>query len=181
MDLVLRSVLMILLGYALLIVQSTLGVVFSLHPYTPILILPIVIFLGVSPDVQLVRGALIAFLLGYLLDLFSGNRLSVQTFVMVSVFMLVRGAGLRLFLRGPTFQVPLTFVVGFLAGAAALASRAIFEVRPPIPSGSKWETALFLAGSALFTAVAAPVVFFLAQRVEGVLATGRREEAGPTP
>ena len=176
-----RSVAMIALGFALLIVQSTLGAVVPLHPFVPNFVLPLVIFLGVSPDVPIARGAGMAFALGYLIDVFSGNRMGPGTFLMVLTFMVLRGAGFRLFLRGPHFQIPLTFVVGMFAGGAALTIRAVFETRPPVLVGHAWGSILMLAASSLVTAVAAPLLFFAAQRVESILSTSRREEGSTTP
>lgn len=172
-----RSLVIVALGFALLVLQATATTLFPMYPFTPNLILPIVIFLGVSPEVHVVRGATVSFLLGYLVDLFSGNLLGLQTFVMVATFMLARGAGLRLFLRGPVFQVVLTFVVGALAGGAVLALRAIFEDPAPFPAGSAWTTGIALAAPALVTALAAPLVFHAVRRVESWVMRGG-EEAG---
>lgn len=192
MNVWLRSAALIGLGFLLLVLQSTLAVLISWHPVEPNLLLPIVIFLGVSPDVQLLRGAVISFALGYLLDLFCGNLMGLQTFIMVATFMLARGAGLRLFLRGPVFQVVLTFIVGVLSSGTVLALRAIFE--SAFRAGMALDTAgpsllaygrtgvgalVSLVPPALVTAMAAPVVFLAARRVDSV-ATRRREEAGVT-
>ena len=170
-----RSVLLVLLGLALLITQSVLASVVPLHPFIPSLILPVLIYLGVSPEVHLVRGAILAFLLGYLYDLFSGNLMSLQTFVAVSTFMLARGAGLRLFLRSPSFQVLLTFIVAALAGGATLALRTIFADNTPFPYGGVRETATLLVAPAIATALAAPLVFPAVQRIEA--AAPKRQEA----
>jgi rod shape-determining protein MreD len=172
-----RSVGLVLLGLGLLVGQSALGTLVSLHPFEPNLLLPIVIYLGVSPDVSIVRGSVVSFALGYLLDLFSGNLMSLQTFLMVATFMLARGAGLRLFLRGPLFQILLTFVIGLLASGAGLAMRAIFEARAPFRAGTAWDTLASQAGPALVTALAAPLVFLAARRVDSLMVR-RREESG---
>ncbi len=89
-----RSIAIVGLGFSLLLVQSILGSVLTIHPFSPHLLLPIVLYVGVAPDVPLVRGAFVSFLLGYLLDLFSGNLMSLQTFICVATFVLARGAGL---------------------------------------------------------------------------------------
>ncbi|MFW6031225.1 MAG: hypothetical protein ACOC9T_01425 [Myxococcota bacterium] len=180
MNVVMRSVGLVGLGFGLLVLQSTLATLISWHPLEPNLLLPIVIFLGVSPNVRIARGAAISFALGYLLDLFCGNLMSLQTFVMVATFMLARGAGLRLVLRGPVFQVVLTFVVGVLTSGAVLALRAIFEERPPFPAGTAGGTLLSIVGPAFVTAVAAPVIFLAARRIDS-RTVRRREEAGVTP
>jgi rod shape-determining protein MreD len=172
-----RSVGLVLLGLVLLVLQSAATTMGAFHPYEPNLLLPIVIYLGVSPDVSMVRGSAVSFCLGYLLDLFCGNLMSLQTFIMVATFILARGAGLRLFLRGPAFQVLLTFVIGMLSGGAVMALRAIFEARAPFRAGTAWETLAALARPSLVTALAAPLVFLAARRVEAIMVR-RREESG---
>jgi rod shape-determining protein MreD len=172
-----RSAALVAFGFVLLVVQSTITAVFPLHPFSPNLLLPVVIFLGVSPDVHIVRGVVISFLLGYLLDIFSGNPMSLATFLLVAMFLVARGAGLRLFLRGPAFQVALTFVATLVAGGASYALRAIFERPAPFPVDAPFTTALALFGPAIATALAAPLVFAAVQRIDA-LSTTRREDAG---
>jgi rod shape-determining protein MreD len=194
-------------GFLLLIVQATLATHVSLHPFTPNLMLPMVIFLGVQPEVGMLRGALISFLLGYLLDEFCGSPMGLQTFVLVATFMVARGAGIRLFLRGALFQIGLVFVAGIIAGGTILALRAIFSPADPFPLempatglagdvvalltstgeddaplvGSILGTALTLIGSAAATAIFAPGVFSVMRRLDA-LETRRREagEGAPT-
>ena len=170
-----RSALLVLLGLSLLVLQSVLASVLPLHPFVPSLILPVLIYLGVSPEVHLVRGALLAFFLGYLYDLFCGNLMSLQTFMAVATFMLARGAGLRLFLRSPSFQVMLTFVVAIVAGGATLALRTIFADNAPFPWGGVRETAMLLVAPAVATALTAPLVFPAVQRIEAT--APKRQEA----
>ena len=90
-----RSVLIVTLGFLLLLLRSVVWRAVALGPFTPQLVLPMAIFLGVSPDVRLVRGAVIAFLLGYLSDGFCGLPMSVHTFLTMATYLIVRGMGLR--------------------------------------------------------------------------------------
>lgn len=175
---VVRTMAILGLGVSLLVLQSAASALMSYHVLAPNLLLPIVIFLGVSPDVHIVRGVVISFVLGYLLDSFCGNLMSLQTFVSVATFLVARGAGLRLFLRGPVFQILLTFVVGVLAGSTILALRAIFEKLAPFPGGSVLETTVSVVGSSAVTALLAPVVFIAVRRTDS-LVLRRREEASP--
>ena len=177
MSLWLRSVWVLLLGMALMVLQSVLATALPLHPFVPILILPVLIYLGVSPDVHLVRGALLAFVLGYFFDLYSGNRMSLHTFLSVATFMLARGAGLRLFLRSPSFQVLLTFIVAALAGGATLALRAIFADNAPFPLEGVREAAMMILAPAVATALSAPLVFPAMQRIEST--SPKRQETVP--
>ncbi len=171
-----RSAAPVALALVLRVVQWMLGTLFALHPFTPNLIVPIVIFLGVSPDVHLVRGAVVAFLVGYLLDVFGGNRMGLETFVCVATFLLSRSAGLRLFMRNPGLQMALVFVVAILAGGTVLALRAIFSRPAPFPAGTALDTALAIGAPALATAVCAPLVFAAVQRIHST-AGQRREES----
>ncbi len=173
----LRGAALVVLGFVLLVVQGALAAVFPLGAITPNLILPTVIFLGVSPDVHIVRGVVVSFVLGYLLDVFTGNPMSLETFICVATFLVSRGAGLRLFLRGPAFQIGLTFLATLVAGGASLALRAVFENPPPFAVHTPLESASKLLGPAVATALLAPVVFGLALRVDGASAA-RRDDAG---
>ena len=86
----LRSLVLFLFGFAMLLVQSAVAEIVSLHPITPNLLLPIVIFLGVQQDIWLVRGAFLAFFFGFLLDQLCGSALGLSTFVMVAAFLVAR-------------------------------------------------------------------------------------------
>jgi len=101
-----------------------------------------------------------------------------MTFVLVATFVVSRFAGLRLFLRGPLFQVILTFLVSVLAGGTILALRAIFEKPAPFPVGTASSTVLTLVGPALSTALVSPLVFVAVRRVDGLVGK-RREERAP--
>ncbi len=169
-----RTLAFVFFGLALLLAHSMLGRIAPLHPFVPNLLLPVVVYLGVAPNLPLLRGALAAFVLGYLLDLFSGNRMGLETFVCVATFMISRGAGLRLFMRNPGFQAALLFVVALVAGGTTLALRAIFSKPPPFPAGTAGETAVTLVAPALATALVSPLVFAGLQRVDAAI--GRRRE-----
>lgn len=172
-----RTVALVAFGFVLLALQSAAATLVSIHPFAPNLLLPMVIYLGVAPDVHIVRGAAIAFVMGYFLDAFCGSGMGLQTFVTVSTFMVVRGAGLRLFLRGPVFQVILTFLACVLSGGTILALRAIFERPPPFAAGSLWDTVVSLVAPSLVTAAAAPLLFIAVRRIDGLVARRREEKA----
>ena len=90
-----RYLALVALGFALLVAQAALGVLMPLHEWAPNLMLPIVIYLGVTHDVQVARGAAASFVLGYLLDTFCGSPMGLQTFVMVASFLIARESGHR--------------------------------------------------------------------------------------
>ncbi len=170
-----RNLALIALGFGLLVLQAAVATLVPVHAIAPNLLLPVVIYLGVSHDVHIVRGAAISFVLGYLLDSFCGSPMGLQTFVMVATFVMARFAGLRLFMRGVPFQVALTFVVTLLAGGMILALRAIFERPQPFPTTTGWEMALAVVIPGATTAIVAPLVFVAVRRVDR-LAIRKREE-----
>ena len=161
-------------GFLLLVLQTTLATLVPLHSFTPNLILLITIYLGVAHEIHIVRGAVIAFILGYLLDSFCGNPMGLQTFVTTATFMVARGAGLRLFLRGPAFQALLASAMSLVAGVTTLALPAIFE--GITPTGNYRDTALMLLNSALVTALFAPLIFTATRKIAGWL--GQRVNEG---
>lgn len=177
-----KNITLIGLSLLLLVLQAAFATLIPLHAYAPNLMLPIVIFLGISPEAPLVRGAVIAFVLGYLLDAFCGSPVGLQTLVMVAVFMFVREVGLRLFFRGQLFQLVLTFAMALIAGGIVLALRTIFEkdVFENIRDMQVDEFRVTLgsmAKSAVATTMVAPLIFAVVGRVEGIAAL--RGEEGP--
>lgn len=171
-----RNAAFVVLGFFLLVTQAAIGALVPSNAWAPNLVLPIVLYLGVTPDVYIVRGAALSFVLGYMLDSFCGSPMGLFTFVMVAMFMAARGTGLNLFMRGALFQIVLTFGFAVLAGGAVLALRAIFEPPAPFPTGTVMETVYSLLAGALVTGVVAPVLFFGVRRMDA-LVTRRREEA----
>lgn len=169
------ALLVIVFGFFLLVFETALATLVPLHGFAPNLVLPIAIYMGVSPDVHVVRGAVTCFVLGYLLDLFCGNPMGLQTFVLTASFIVARGAGLRLFPQGTVFQILLTFVMAVAFGATVLALRAIFE-QPQVPllgdgMGAISAAPLAAAGT---TALLSPLVFAGTRRLLGV--SQKREE-----
>ena len=171
-----RYLALVALGFALLVAQAALGVLMPLHEWAPNLMLPIVIYLGVTHDVQVARGAAASFVLGYLLDTFCGSPMGLQTFVMVASFLIARGAGLN-FTRGPLLQILTTFVFGLMAGGSILALRAIFEPPPPFPLDNVTDSLAALTAGAAVAAALAPPLFRIVRRVDGLVMRRREETA----
>jgi rod shape-determining protein MreD len=183
------SIVLVLFGFTVLVAQTALSTLVPMYAFAPNLMLPIAIYLGVSAEVHLVRGALISFLLGYMLDSFCGNPMGLQTFVMTASFMVARGAGLRLFPAGPVFQVFLTFLVTLAFGATVLALRAIFEQpSAPVLGDTDADASLLrsaaraaldngstLVRSAAATALIGPLIFAGTRRIEAIGSVKREE------
>jgi rod shape-determining protein MreD len=175
------ALVLVVFGLLLLVLETALATLIPLHSFAPNLMLPIAIYLGVSPDVHIARGALVSFALGYLLDSFCGNPMGLQTFVLTASFIVARGAGLRLFPQGTLFQILLTFVMAVGFGATVLALRAIFEhpQAPPFGEGMGAISAAPLAAAAA-TALLSPLIFGATRRILGLGSTKREERTVST-
>lgn len=168
------------LGFVLLVLQTAVATLVDYHTFTPHLLLPITIFLGVNQDIPIIRGAAVAFILGYFLDAFCGSPMGLQTFMLVATFMVARSAGIRLFLQGVLFQVILTFAIGLIAGGTLLALHAIFRTVSPFPAADYRYSARVLIQSSLVTALITPFVFKALQKIKGWL-TQRTDEGPAAP
>jgi rod shape-determining protein MreD len=173
-----QNIAMVVFGFLLLVFQTTLATLAPIYAIGPNLILPITLYLGVSQEIHIVRGAIISFVLGYLLDAFCGNPIGLQTFVMVAAFMVSRGAGLRLFLRGALFQMLMAFMMTLIAGVTILALPAIFEGLAPVSNYR--HTFLMLFSSALVTALLTPPVFVVLHKIRGWFGERSDESAKAT-
>ena len=191
-----KNVVHLAFGLALLVAQAAIATFLPLHPFAPCLLLPIVIYLGVDPDVELLRGVALAFVLGYFGDEIAGVPTGLTTFVLVATFLATRGAGIRLVLRGAPFQIGLAFAVSIVASGTMLALRSIFQppeafplVMPPAGMlgaivrvfagdgsriGNPIAIATTMIASALATGLAAPLVFTVVRRIERISQRTRR-------
>ena len=158
-----RNTAFLALGIGLLIVQSNLfRLIGALHVagITPSLLLPLIVFMGVH-EYSIARGAALAFLLGYLLDLFSAAPVGLFTFITVATFVVARAAGVRLSAQTLLTKIALALVFGLIEGVLIVALTAIFGGDAARPRA----LALLVAPHAVSTAICAPLVFALAERV----------------
>jgi rod shape-determining protein MreD len=157
----LRSVIIILLAFFLLVVQSTFAHLVPLDIIVPSLSFPIVLYMSLH-DYNTAHGVLISFAIGYLMDAFAGSPMGLHTFVTVAIFLISRMATLKLFLQGWIFEILLTFLLALISSFLILTLRAIFdEDFSSLLIHLKIVT--FRAGA---SAVVAPVVFRIMDRIE---------------
>lgn len=172
-----RNLALVAFGFLLLLVETTGAALLPIHPWWPSTLLAVVIYLGVSQEVPLLRGAALSFVFGYLMDSFCGSPMGLETFVTVATFMLARAVRLRLLLRGTLFQVFMTFVITSLAGGTTLALRAIFERSEPFPLTDARPSLFAIFAPAVTTALLAPFLFTIAQRIDALARRRTSEEA----
>jgi rod shape-determining protein MreD len=158
-----RNTAFIAVGIALLIVQSNLfRLLGPLHipGIIPSLLLPLVVFMGVH-EYSIARGAALSFTLGYLLDAFAGAPNGLFTFITVATFIVSRAAGVRLAAQTLLTKIGLAFVFALVQGVLILVLSVIFGNDPARPRA----LALLVFPHAVSTALFAPLVFSLAERV----------------
>lgn len=139
-------------GFLLLLVERLAVQILPVGPFQPDLVLPFVLFLGLS-DLGRVRSLVTAFALGYMVDVFSGAPIGVFAFDMVLLLLFSQMAQLRLFLQGPVFHVGLTIAGLVLSTTVVFLLRTIFEKVPIHVS----------LPPAIATVVCAPLVFAFAR------------------
>lgn len=155
---ILRIALLLLLCLALAVLESVVPFVFHLRAARPDLLLIVVLYLALHDDVM--QGATLSAAAGYVADLTSATPAFLYTFLAVLTFVVLRTAGAALKTEGGLQSAAVAFgaslvhsliatlVFGFFTGAG-------FHLEP---SQLLW--------SALGTACAAPLVFFLLRRLD---------------
>lgn len=163
-------------GLILLLVQANLFRVLTLIHATnfiPSLLLPLILFMGVH-EYSLVRGAGVAFALGYFTDLVGVAPIGLYTSTYVAVFILARAAGVRLAAQTMWMQVTLAFAFTLVHSVIVLVLLAIFGRDAWVPRALYPMTLPHV----LATGLVAPLVFRLAQRIHQATVTGSPKEAG---
>ncbi len=164
------------LGVLLLVVQANLHLLVGRLPIAgvgPSLILPLIVFMGVH-EYSVVRGASLACVLGYSLDMFAGAPVGLFTFISVSIFVLSRAAGVRLAAQTILTQFALAFGFALFESVTVLMLVAIFGRDPHSPRAL---LALVLP-HAVSTALVSPLVFRLAERLHQATIMVPRPEGG---
>lgn len=172
-----RNTAFLALGLGLLLLQSVAFWFLGFVPwsgFTPSLTLPLIVFMG-THEYSLSRGAALACVLGYGLDLLAAAPVGLFTFVFVATFVLARAAGVRLAAQHIITQAPLAFVFSAAQSVMTLVLLAIFGRNP---AGAREMIDLVLP-HAISTAVFSPLVFALASRIHS--ATSFAAGAGRAP
>lgn len=168
-----RDLLLLTLGFALVTTQATLGAVLDVGLLMPNTVLPVVLYLGMVPDLSLARAAILTFLLGGMLDSACGNAIGLFTFVHMAVLLGTRATGLRLVMRGRFSQVTITALVALVSGGLVVALLRIFRPAYSFEPLNRHHLFVALLAPALATGALAPFVFQLVRRVDSLR---RREE-----
>ena len=184
-----RNTAFFLAGVVLLLVQSNLFRLFAVAlrlvgwifrakqdlvvaGLVPSLVLPLILFMGVH-EYSLVRGAGVAFALGYLTDLVGIAPIGLYTSTYVAIFVLARAAGVRLAAQTMLMQVGLALAFTLVHSVMILILIAIFGRDAYVPRALYPMTLPHV----LATGLVAPLVFRLAGRIHAATVTGAPKEA----
>jgi rod shape-determining protein MreD len=171
-----RNTLFLGVGLLLLVIQGNLHRLLGHLPLAgiiPNLVLPLIVFMGVH-EYSVVRGASLAFGLGYAIDMLGGAPVGLFTFICVSVFVLSRAAGVRLAAQTVMTQMALAFGFALFESVTVLMLVAIFGRDPHSPRA----LLTLVLPHAVATAVASPLVFRIAERLHQATITVPRPDGG---
>jgi rod shape-determining protein MreD len=160
-----RFVPLLLAGILLLILQTTWLSSFPIQRIRPDLLLIFTLYLAFLFPPFL--GGILAFFMGYLMDLFSGNTLGFYTFSRTLVFFATQFLKERFYLEGFSFQFLFAFIFGILEGGLLLVLTQDLE---PVSFGSPYFLLLtILLPQSFCTGLAAPLLFFLFKKGTSLL------------
>ena len=166
-----QSFTIVVFGFFLLIVQSTLTHLLPWDMFVPNLPLMIMLYMGLY-NYNAGKGAIISFCIGYMMDVFAGSPMGLFTFIAVAVFLFSRLAALQLFLQGWFFEIILAFLLTCIASGLILLLRALFDK----DFGSLLLHVKVVVSRAVATAMIAPFIFRLMKWIEKI--TTRRRIDG---
>ena len=149
-----HSIAIILLSFFLLVIQASFAQVVAFDLFIPSLSFPVVLYLALH-DYNTAHGAVLAFAIGYLTDIFAGSPMGLHTFSTVAIFLICRIAALRLFFQGWIFEVILVFLLALASRVLLLLLRALFDK----DFGSLLLHFNIVVSRAGATAVVSPLIF----------------------
>ncbi len=147
-----RVAVILLVGLAAVVVQSTILPLLPLGPALPDLLLVLCVYLGLY--IHSPAGALGAFAIGYIEDAFSGSLPGVNAFAMTIVFLLVYLTSRRLWVGNALSRIVLVFLASLVKAAAMMLVIGAF-----LSLDGLWQTVMkyILAEAALAAALSPPI------------------------
>jgi rod shape-determining protein MreD len=167
-----RVIIPLLAGVLFLILQTTWLPCFSVQRIRPDILLIFTLYLAfLFPPIY---GGILAFLMGYLMDLFSGNTLGFYTVSRPLVFLAAQFFKERFYLEGFSFQSLFAFIFSLLEGILIF---ILMNAVQPLSLENLYPLFFtFLLPQSFFTGLATPLLFFFFQK--GALLLFRQPERG---
>ncbi|HLC25583.1 MAG TPA: rod shape-determining protein MreD [bacterium] len=157
------SLLFLLAGFLVVLLQTTFLHLLPLGPIVPDLILVLCVYWGLNhPTVGAVLGS---FLLGYSVDVFSSPVLGLNAFAMSLVFLAVYLSSRCIWIHNPLLSAAVVFLASWIKGAALIMVGTLF-----LAVDGLWMGVLkYIFLEALIAAMLAPAVFSLLRRGQSYL------------
>ena len=158
------------LGILFLTLQTTLLRSLPVQRIRPDIVLILTLYLGLS--YPLISGGILAFFMGYLMDLFSGNVLGLYTFSRPLIFYIAQLFKGRFYLEGILSQFLFVFLSALVEGLLIL---VLLNGLNPNPLGNLYPM-LFtvLLPQSFFTGLITPILFFLLNKDSLLLSDQKR-------
>jgi len=154
-----------LAGILLLTFQATLLAGLPIQRFRPDLVLILVLFLGFSYPTVL--GGLLAFSLGCLVDLFSGNAFGLYTFTRPLIFVVAQLFRSQFYWQGFSFQFLFVFMFTLLEGFLIL---LLVSGLNPSTFPSLYSSVIpYLLPQAIFNGLITPLLFPLFEKGSALL------------
>jgi rod shape-determining protein MreD len=152
----------LILGILLIVLQAQIPLFFgalTIYGFEPSLLTTLLVFLGVAEQpLGLLAG--IAFVLGYTLDIVGGAPLGIYSLTSVTTLVVARATGVRIVIQGGLLRALLAGAFAGLQTMLVAVLLAIFGRNPYVPG----QIMRHVPGAAALTA---PLVYWLAERVQG--------------
>ena len=160
-----RFVPLLVAGILLLIFQTTWLSYFPIQRMRPDVLLIFALYLAFFfPPIL---GGILAFFIGYLMDVFSGNTLGFYTFSRTLVFFATQFFKERFYLEGFSFQFLFAFIFSILEGGLLF---ILINGLEPVSFGNLYSSFFtFLLPQSFCTGLACPLLFFIFQKAAPVL------------
>lgn len=157
------SLLFLLVGFIVVLLQTTFLRLLPLGPIVPDLILVLCVYWGLNhPTVGAVLGS---FLLGYSVDVFSSPVLGLNAFAMSLVFLAAYLSSRSIWVHNPLLSAAVVFLASWVKGIALILVGTLF-----LAVEGLWLGVLkYIFLEALVAAVLAPGVFSLLRRGQSLL------------
>jgi rod shape-determining protein MreD len=162
-----RSAATLALAFMLLLLQSMVLEFAPVHMAAPSLGLLVVLHVGFSSKWSISSAAIVGFCTGYLFDLVSGAPRGTHAFVFTGMALVARLLSTRLAVRGFVLKAATSFVASLVAALLIVVLRALVS-----PEGGYGGLRL-APFEALLTAIFAPLVLWLLERLDGRLDPAR--------
>jgi len=165
-----RIVFPLFLGILFLTLQTTLLRSLPVQSIRPDIVLILTLYLGLS--YPLISGGILAFFMGYLMDLFSGNVLGLYTFSRPLIFYIAQLFKGRFYLEGFLSQFLFVFLSALAEGLLIL---VLLNGLNPNPLENLYPMFFtVLLPQSFFTGLITPILFFLLNKDSLLLSHQKR-------